>query len=628
MYSSDDERRSDDERSRKSRRRSDRSDDDEYESKDTIRIRPFNFDDMPPFTGKASEMGKGVKIVIIGKAGCFAKGTGVLMFDGTIKNIEDVKVGEQVMGDDNTPRTVQRLFHDKDEMFEIIPNKGDSYTVNRLHDLVLVASKYNDIETGTKVIISVEEYLKKSKTWKKMFKVVKSSGVNWDEKEVKLDPYFLGLWLGDGTSDAPEITNIDTEILDYCDDYADKLNMEFHKTSSKYGYRFSTVGRIKGSYNYIMDSLRHYNLIKNKHIPFDYKINSRENRLKVLAGIIDTDGCKNLKGYDIILKSEKLMDDIIFVARSLGFSANKKKCRKSCIYKGQKREGTYYRCMIYGYGVEDIPCRIPRKQVLNNNTRNKNNLVSGFKVESRGVDEYYGFELDGNRLFLLDTFDIVKNSGKSGLLRDIVASKSHIVPVAQVFSGTEDSNGAYSQMMPDVTIFNKLDFKALENFKLRQKLAGKWLKYPYAFNIIDDCTDDPKLLKKPIIQDIYKNGRHWHTIHILTLQYCLDIPPAIRNNYDYAFIFKENILSTREKLWKYFGACVHKFSDFNNLLDEITGDYTALVIKNSASATTPEECLFWYKADPENFPKNWKFGSSTAWEFHNDRRDPHAVESL
>jgi hypothetical protein len=219
-------------------------------------------------------------------------------------------------------------------------------------------------------------------------------------------------------------------------------------------------------------------------------------------------------------------------------------------------------------------------------------------------------------------------SGKSSVLRDIIASKSHLIPVAQVFSGTEDSNSAYSQMMPDVTVFNKLDFKALENFKLRQKLAGKWLKYPYAFNIIDDCTDDPKLLKKPIIQDIYKNGRHWHMVHILTLQYCLDIPPAIRNNYDYAFIFKENILSTREKLWKYFGACVHKFSDFNNLLDEITGDYTALVIKNSASATTPEECLFWYKADPENFPKNWKLGSSTAWEFHNDRRDPHAVESL
>jgi hypothetical protein len=218
-------------------------------------------------------------------------------------------------------------------------------------------------------------------------------------------------------------------------------------------------------------------------------------------------------------------------------------------------------------------------------------------------------------------------SGKSSVIKDIIASKSHIVPVAQVFSGTEDSNGTYGQFIPDVCIHNKLDFKALEQFKVRQKIAGKYLKYPYAFNIIDDCTDDPKLLKKPIIQDIYKNGRHWHMIHILSLQYCLDIPPAIRNNYDYAFIFKENIISTREKLHKYFGACVHKFSDFNNLLDQITGDYTALVIKNSASATTPEECLFWYKADLNSIPKNWKFGSSTSWEFQKDRRDPNAIET-
>lgn len=219
-------------------------------------------------------------------------------------------------------------------------------------------------------------------------------------------------------------------------------------------------------------------------------------------------------------------------------------------------------------------------------------------------------------------------SGKSSLIKDIIASKSHIIPVAQVFSGTEDSNGTYASFMPDVCIHNKLDFKALEQFKVRQKIAGKYLKYPYAINIIDDCTDDPKLLKKPIIQDIYKNGRHWYMMHILSLQYCLDIPPAIRNNYDYAFIFKENIIATREKLHKYFGACVHKFSDFNALLDQITGDYTALVIKNSASATTPEECLFWYKADLNAIPKNWKFGSATAWEFQQDRRDPNAVETF
>jgi hypothetical protein len=628
MYSDDDYERYD-RYERKSDKKSDRrrqdSDDDDGDS-EIINIRPFDFNTMSPFKGTPNE--DGIKIIIIGKAGCFAPGTKVLMYDGTIKCIEDVKVGEQVMGDDNTPRTVQRLFHDTDEMFEIVPKRGPSYTVNRLHDLVLVASKYNNIPTGKQEIISVEEYLKKSKTWKKSFKLFKSSGIEWTHKEVDLDPYFLGLWLGDGTSSKPEITNIDEEILNFCEEYASEINMNFKKAKTKkYSYSFITDNPYKGC-NHIIEALKKYNLFKNKHIPFEYKITSREARLKLLAGIIDTDGYLDFKGYDIIQKSEKLMDDIIFVARSLGFTANKKKCKKSCMYKGEKKEGTYYRCIIYGKGVEEIPCKVSRKQIKENNSRNKNNLVSGFTVVPKGVGEYYGFELDGNRLFLLDTFDVVKNSGKSSLIKDIIASKAHLIPVAQVYSGTEDSNHAFSSMIPDVCVFNKLDLKGLEQFKLRQKIAKKYLKKPFALQIIDDCTDDPKILKKPIIQDYYKNGRHWNMLHILTLQYCLDIPPAIRNNYDYAFIFKENIISTREKLHKYFGACIQKFSDFNNLLDTITGDYTALVIKNSATATTPEECLFWYKANPDALPKNWKFGSATAWEFQQDRRDPNAVESL
>lgn len=231
---------------------------------------------------------------------------------------------------------------------------------------------------------------------------------------------------------------------------------------------------------------------------------------------------------------------------------------------------------------------------------------------------------DGTKIIVIGK----AGSGKSSLIKDIIASKSHLIPVAQVYSGTEDSNHAFASVIPDVCIYNKLDLKAMENFKIRQKVAKEWLKFPWALHIVDDCTDDPKILKKPIFQDFYKNGRHWAMLHILTLQYCLDIPPAIRNNYDYAFIFKENIIATREKLHKYFGACIHNFQDFNNLMDTITGDYTALVIKNSASATTPEECLFWYKANPDAVPKNFKFGSPVAWEFQKDRRDPNAVESL
>jgi intein/homing endonuclease len=66
-------------------------------------------------------------------------------------------------------------------------------------------------------------------------------------------------------------------------------------------------------------------MINNKHIPHIYKCNSSENRLKLLAGLIDSDGhlIKN-GGYEFTQKNEKLMDDVIYLARSLGFSCNKK----------------------------------------------------------------------------------------------------------------------------------------------------------------------------------------------------------------------------------------------------------------------------------------------------------------
>jgi len=98
-------------------------------------IKEFDLNEMPP---QSVEDNNGVKLVVIGKPGCFAPGTEVLMFDGSIKKVEDVQVGDQVMGDDGqTPRTVEKLYHDQDEMFEICPKRGTSYTVNSRHPLVL-----------------------------------------------------------------------------------------------------------------------------------------------------------------------------------------------------------------------------------------------------------------------------------------------------------------------------------------------------------------------------------------------------------------------------------------------------------------------------------------------------------
>ena len=146
-------------------------------------------------------------------------------------------------------------------------------------------------------------------------------------------------------------------------------------------------------------------------------------------------------------------------------------------------------------------------------------------------------------------------SGKSTLINSIILAKSFI-PVAQIFSGTEDSNHFFSERFPGVCIYNKLDMNAIENFVTRQKIAMKYLPNPWAFQILDDVADNPAILRKPIFQAYYKLGRHWKMVHILSLQYSMDVMPQIRNCIDYTFIFKENALRFRKSLYENYASCI------------------------------------------------------------------------
>jgi intein/homing endonuclease len=591
-----------------------------------VHIKEFDINSIPPHEVADNS---GVKIVVIGKPGCFAPGTEVLMYDGTVKKVEDVKVGDILMGDDNTPRNVQELYHDTEEMFEIKPNKGESYTVNLKHDLVLECTGYNQIAKGTRTIISVKDYLQKTATWQRRWKLTRSTGVEWPEKDVDIDPYFLGLWLGDGTSATLNITNIDNEVIDFCKSYAEELNLSFNKLEAKYRYSITSKTKTKDQ-NTLLNSFNSYNLINNKHIPQIYKSNSKQVRLELLAGLIDTDGYLDIKNkmFEITQKNKTLADDIVFIVRSLGFGCTIREVTKSCNYKDEIREGIYYRINIYGSGLSNIPTKILRKQLTEEPEKNKNHLVTGFQVISKGVGEYYGFSLDKNRLFLLKSCDIVKNTGKSTIIADILASKSHIVPVAQIFSGTEDSNHFFSEKFPGVCVYNKLDLDAIENFITRQKIAKSYLPNPWAFQIIDDCTDDPKILKRPIFQSYYKLGRHWKMIHILSLQYCLDIQPNIRANIDYTFILRESSKRFRKSLWENYASAIDNLDDFCDIMDGITEDYTALVINNRIQSNKLEDCVFWYKAKKDRLPPNWKFGHPSAWQFHLTRFDPNYVDPM
>ncbi len=346
---------------------------------------------------------------------CLGKGTPVLTFSGTIKPVEEVRVGDLLIGPDSQPRRVLSICSGTEMLYRVTPTKGDPYVVNESHILSLKRTNENTSSRtrgGEIVNIPLLKYISQSKYFKHIHKGWRAD-VNFPNEKttLPLNPYFLGVWLGDGHSRTACITTGDKEIKEYLKCYASSIGMDIRVNLNSEGsecVRLVAANGKKGpKTNPIILAIRQFGMRMNKHIPLEYKTSSRQNRLALLAGIIDTDGYYSNKGFDLCLKNETLLDDVIFIARSLGFSCYKSKCKKTCNNNGVV--GIYYRCNING-PVDQVPCLIPRKQAAPRRQK-KNVLVTGINVDPIGEGEYYGFEIDGpDRLFLLGDFTVTHNT--------------------------------------------------------------------------------------------------------------------------------------------------------------------------------------------------------------------------
>jgi hypothetical protein len=404
----------------------------------------------------------------LGSGKCLALNTPVIMYDGTIKMVQDVEEGELLMGDDSTPRTVLSIARGEDEMYDIIPTKGDKYTVNQEHILCLKASGYPAIKCSSKcntnfnvqwvennkfmsktftynsenkdiqeekaiefkksikceqiIEITVKDFLKLSKWKQDMLKGYKVA-IDFPEKNIPIDPYMIGYWLGDGTSRDSAITSQDSSVIYYFVKNLGKYDLSLNYRD-KYTYGISGfTGKVNS--NFFLTTLKELNLISNKHIPDIYKYNSIENRLKLLAGILDSDGHLQSNGFEFTQKNEKMIDDVIYLARSLGFSCYKQKKQTSWTYKGEKSYGEVWRIFINGAGIEQIPTLIPRKKATIRKQK-KDVLVSGIKIKHVGRDNYYGFVIDKNSRFLIGDFTVTHNTCSAiGIIEQIKNEKTN-----------------------------------------------------------------------------------------------------------------------------------------------------------------------------------------------------------
>ena len=357
--------------------------------------------------------------------GCHAKDHPILMYDGTVRKVQDISVGDIIMGADSTPRHVLALARGREPMARITPIKGEPFVVNMNHILSLVSTNegkgdFTCYQKGGEITnITVREYLTKSKSWRHLRKLYRVP-VNFSiPKNLPIPPHILGLLLGDGImTNAIGLTSAEEELGDEFSRYAESIGCSVRVTENDRNVPTYYAVVAKGAKNPLFEILHQLGLrghcAHNKFIPKEYLTASRSDRLQLLAGLLDSDGFFDGHCLEITTQSRELAGDIVFLARSLGFMAN---CHEKYCACQTGAGGWYYRVHISG-DLSPIPCR-RKRHVFHVRQQKKNVLRTGFSVEILSEDDFYGFELDGDHLYVDGNFVVHHNTGKSLVLAQI-----------------------------------------------------------------------------------------------------------------------------------------------------------------------------------------------------------------
>jgi replicative DNA helicase len=332
----------------------------------------------------------------------------VVLYNGQVKLVYELTINDLLMGDDSRPRQLlkkTKVARENTELYRLKQNKGCPYILNKDNYITIKVSRLRPTETTTKVMnkdytkndcldIRLSDYRSMSKRRQLDFKGYKT-GVDFDHQPLCFDPYLFGLWIIDSATFTNEFTVMNIDILEECFNICQRYRMSFNYfRENKYAIIYDDDD--KKDFNECV--LRKLGLLDvvNKFIPLCYKANSRDNRLKLLAGIIDCEGTCNNNCVELTLKNELLAADIMFLCNSLGFFASK---------SSQKNRSTI-RIVISG-DLSIIPL-INKKKVLTNRKQVKNVLHTGFEIEAvNDVNDCYELLVDGNGRFLLEDFTVV-----------------------------------------------------------------------------------------------------------------------------------------------------------------------------------------------------------------------------
>ena len=417
------------------------------------------------------------QIMYICNCECFDPETPILLWNGNIKAAKDIRVGDILIDENGNQTKVRKTIYGTAPMYEVDCEKTNflKHTVTSNHILTLKIREHNVVrhvktknpyfivkyfdkneltiksksfktENDAKIFskeienkyddildISISEYNKLSDNTKKHLVIFKCKEIQWPKKDVSLDPYILGIWLGDGNSDGSRFTSEDPELVE---EWAEQNNTKItlkpliltekdkkytyhlHQKSDSEKYRPDICYAIENST--LRHSLIKYNLLNNKHIPIEYLTNDRETRLKVLAGLIDTDGNVRANGHEVRIvqgpKNYKIIEDALLLSESLGFCCHLNSGKSQWTHyfdddTSEKRYGEYKELTITGEYLYEIPTKLPRKKLNKFDSETTSSFMqSKFSLKEKGLGDFVGWQLEGNGRFLLSDCTVSHNT--------------------------------------------------------------------------------------------------------------------------------------------------------------------------------------------------------------------------
>lgn len=245
--------------------------------------------------------------------------------------MRDIKVGDLVFGSSGDQTTVTHVHDvmDNRPCYKVTTDSGEVIIADESHEWFTQhrTERQKAIAGSVKTTKQIFDTLKCSGSTEPAHRIPMSlDGVQQETVELPIDPYVLGLWLGDGSKEAGWVIVGDRDI----DHISTKLrtNTQFDKiTTRRYAYTTATYITITSSItphsNSLHALLKASGLYKNKHIPEEYFTASRDQRLELLRGLMDSDGYVAKNGTAVFYSSDQtLYEDVFRLITELGYKTS------------------------------------------------------------------------------------------------------------------------------------------------------------------------------------------------------------------------------------------------------------------------------------------------------------------